>query len=143
MEILQLPEEVSPVLFANFGIQLFLAILFLQSGLDKVNNFKGNLDWLNGHFSKSPLKGQVKLMLRLLTVLEMVCGVLAVSSMVFIIMSISGTPYNTIPFVSLAVSLLTLASLFFGQRMAQDYEGASGIVPYFIVVIAGLFLLSL
>jgi hypothetical protein len=33
----------------------FLAILFLQSGIDKVVDRRGNLEWLNGHFAKSPL----------------------------------------------------------------------------------------
>ena len=34
----------------------FLAILFLQSGLDKVVDKKGNLDWLSSHFANSPFK---------------------------------------------------------------------------------------
>ena len=37
----------------------FLAILFLQSGLDKVVDKKGNLDWLRSHFANSPFKNFV------------------------------------------------------------------------------------
>ena len=38
-----------PALFAG----LLVAILFIQSGLDKVFDWKGNLEWLTGHFSKT------------------------------------------------------------------------------------------
>ena len=37
----------------------FLAILFLQSGLDKVVGKKENLDWLSSHFANSPFKNFV------------------------------------------------------------------------------------
>jgi len=32
--------------------------------------------------------------------------------------------------------------LFFGQRIAKDYAGASGLVSYFIVAVVGLLLLG-
>jgi hypothetical protein len=32
----------------------FLAILFLQSRIDKVVDRRGNLEWLKGHFAKIP-----------------------------------------------------------------------------------------
>jgi len=44
-----------PALFAA----LFTAILFIQSGLDKVFDWKGNLEWLTGHFSKTFVAGMV------------------------------------------------------------------------------------
>ena len=34
----------------------FLCITFIQSALDKLINWKGNLEWLKGHFNKSFLK---------------------------------------------------------------------------------------
>lgn len=42
---------------------LFLIITFLQSGIDKVVDWNGNLSWLKGHFSKSPLKNGVPVLL--------------------------------------------------------------------------------
>ena len=33
--------------------------------------------------------------------------------------------------------MLTLLALFTGQRLAKDYAGAAGIVPYFVVGIFG------
>ena len=47
---------------AIFGA-LLVAILFLQSGLDKVFDWKGNLDWLTGHFAKTFMGRMVPLLL--------------------------------------------------------------------------------
>ena len=33
---------------------------------------------------------------------------------------------------------VSLVSLFFGQRLAQDYAGAAVLVPYFLMTVAGL-----
>ena len=48
----------------------FLAILFLQSGVDKVVDRRGNLEWLKGHFAKSPLAAMVPLLVTAITILE-------------------------------------------------------------------------
>jgi len=40
-------------------VAAFLAILFLQSGIDKIVDRRGNLEWLKGHFAKSALAGVV------------------------------------------------------------------------------------
>jgi hypothetical protein len=45
--------------FLQIFASAFLAILFLQSGIDKVVDRRGNLEWLKGHFAKSPLAGVV------------------------------------------------------------------------------------
>ena len=55
----------------------FLGVLFLQSGLDKVFNYKGNKEWLTGHFAKSPLKHTVGLLMPVITILEVAAGVLS------------------------------------------------------------------
>ena len=58
-------------------VSAFLAILFLQSGIDKVVDRRGNLEWLKGHFAKSPLAKIVTLMLDAITVLELAAGALS------------------------------------------------------------------
>src|ERR1700704_4118925 len=63
----------------------FLAILFLQSGIDKVVDRRGNLEWLRGHFAKSPLAGMVPLMVTAITILEIAAGTLNVVGCVLII----------------------------------------------------------
>ena len=64
----------------------FLAILFLQSGLDKVFNYKGNLEWLTGHFAKSPLKNTVGLLMPVITILEVAAGVFSAIGLVQILL---------------------------------------------------------
>ena len=59
----------------------FLAILFLQSGIDKIVDRRGNLEWLKGHFAKSPLAGTVPALLTAITILEVAAGVLSALGM--------------------------------------------------------------
>ncbi|MBI1288477.1 MAG: DoxX family protein [Flavobacteriales bacterium] len=119
-------------------VSTFLAILFIQSGLDKVFDWKGNLDWLTGHFSKSFLAGMVPLLLGTLTLFEVSAGVIsaigAVEALVF--------KTYCFAFLGTLVSAVSLIMLFFGQRIAKDYAGAGGLVPYFILVIIDLYFLA-
>jgi uncharacterized membrane protein YphA (DoxX/SURF4 family) len=114
---------------------LFLAITFLESGLDKVLNWKGNLEWLTGHFGKSPLRGVVAPMLLSLTVMELAAGALNAAGLVALVLAGSAR----LALWGAALAGLTFASLLFGQRMAKDYVGAAGVVPYFLVSLAALF----
>ena len=54
----------------------FLAILFLQSGIDKVLDRRGNFEWLKGHFAKSPLAELVPALLTTITIIELAAGAL-------------------------------------------------------------------
>jgi hypothetical protein len=123
---------------ALFALQLlisaFFAILFLQSGIDKVLDRRGNLDWLTGHFAKSPLRGIVPLLLSGITILELSAGILSGLGCLMILLRRD----STIAFYGAVVAGIALLSLFFGQRMAKEYPGAAALVPYFIVVIAAL-----
>jgi hypothetical protein len=112
----------------------FLAITFLQSGLDKVLDWKGNLGWLTGHFSKSPLRGVVAPMLATLTLLELTAGAVSAAGGVALVLS-GGT---RLALAGAALSGLSFLALFFGQRMAKDYAGAAGLVPYFLVSLVAL-----
>src|SRR5207245_5935233 len=58
-------------------VSAFLAILFLQSGIDKIVDRQGNLQWLKGHFAKSPLAGIVPLLFGVLTIIELAAGALS------------------------------------------------------------------
>lgn len=119
------------ILFIFFCLLAFFAILFLQSGIDKVTDRQGNLDWLTGHFSKSPLANQVPLLLSVITGMELLSGALCgVSALLIFFVGPKGFP---LPFIAMALVMLTLLALFTGQRLAKDYTGAAGIVPYFIV----------
>lgn len=123
---------------AQLLVCALLAILFLQSGIDKVIDRRGNLEWLTGHFAKSPLGGMVPALLLILTLLEIAAGALSAAGGV--ILAVGGDA--TVAFYGAALSGLTTVALFFGQRMAKEYPGAASLVPYFLVALAGIYLLG-
>jgi len=129
----------NPIHFSQLLTALFLAILFLQSGLDKVFNFGDNLGWLTGHFSKTPFRGQVKSMLITITITEVAAGVLALLGAGQIVLN----GEKTFAMYGAQLAALNIAMLFFGQRIAKDYPGATSLVPYFIVCIGEILLLTL
>src|SRR5262249_7645112 len=119
-------------------VTAFLAILFLQSGIDKIMDRQGNLQWLSGHFAKSPLAGFVPLLFTLLAVIEVVAGTL--SGIGFFALLFAHSP--AIAFYGAVVSAMTILCLFFGQRMAKEYAGAAILVPYFLVTLVAIYLLA-
>ena len=129
----------NPIPFAQLMTSLFLAILFLQSGLDKVFNFADNLGWLTGHFSKTPFRGQVKLMLITITIAEVAAGVLTLMGAGQIAMN----GEKTFAMYGTQLATLDIVMLFFGQRIAKDYAGAASLVPYFILCVGQVVLLAL
>ena len=116
----------------------FLAILFLQSGIDKVIDRRGNLEWLKGHFAKSPLAGIVSAMLTAITILEIAAGALSAIGCVVIILSRD----STLAFYGAVISAIAILTLFFGQRVAKDYAGAAVLVPYFLLALSAIYLLA-
>jgi len=117
---------------------VFLAILFLQSGIDKIIYRRGNLEWLKGHFAKSPLTGIVSALLTTITILELAAGALSAIGCVFVIVSRD----STVAFYGAVISAIAIVALFFGQRMAKDYAGAAVLVPYFLLTLVAIYLLA-
>jgi hypothetical protein len=120
---------------ALFGA-LFLAILFIQSGLDKVFDWKGNLGWLTGHFEKTFIGGMVPVMLGTLTAMEMATGVLSATGLIYFLVVGS----TVLIFWAAALGAASFCALFFGQRLAKDYPGAAVLVPYFLLSLAIIYL---
>src|ERR1043166_3262512 len=125
---------------ATFLLQLlvsaFLAILFLQSGIDKIVDRQGNVQWLVGHFAKSPVAKMVPLLFVVLTLFVLAGGLLSgvgVLALLFMRNSV-------IAFYGALVSAIALLCLFFGQRMAKEYAGAAVLVPYFLLALFALYL---
>jgi hypothetical protein len=116
----------------------FLAILFVQSGIDKIVDRRGNLDWLKGHFAKSPFAGIVPLLLTVLTILEIAAGALSAVGCVLVILSKD----STIAFYGAILSAAAVTALFFGQRIAKEYAGAAVLVPYFLLTLVAIYLLA-
>ena len=55
-------------------VSVFFSIVFFQSGIDKVIDRKGNIDFFKNHFKKTPIKDIVPLMLTTLTILELIAA---------------------------------------------------------------------
>ncbi len=119
-------------------VSLFLAILFLQSGVDKIVDRQGNLEWLKGHFAKSPLAGIVPLLFGVLTLIEVSAGTLSGIGFVVLIFSRE----STIAFYGAITSAVAVTALFFGQRTAKEYAGAAILVPYFLLTLVAIYFLA-
>ena len=116
----------------------FLAILFLQSGIDKIVDRRGNLEWLKGHFAKSPFAGVVPPLLISITIVEVAAGALSAVGCVLIFV----LKDSTIAFYGAILSAVAVTALFFGQRIAKDYAGAAVLVPYFLLTLVAIYLLA-
>src|SRR5438105_10416156 len=114
MPNLHTPEAATYILQAL--VSAFLGILFLQSGIDKIVDRQGNLEFLKGHFAKSPLAGVVPLMVTAITILEIAAGGLSAIGCGLIIFSHD----SAIAFYGAVISAIAIIALFFGQRMSKD-----------------------
>jgi hypothetical protein len=133
--VLRAPE--ATYLMQTFA-SAFLAILFLQSGIDKIVDRRGNFEWLKGHFGKSPLAAIVPALLICITILEVAAGALSAVGCVSVILSRD----STVAFYGAAISAVAVLALFFGQRVAKDYAGAAVLVPYFLLTLVAMYLLA-
>ncbi len=114
----------------------FLAILFLQSGLDKVIDWKGNKEYIGGYFAKTPFKRFTTFLLFQITVLEVLAGVVSAGGVVTLVVARS----SGMALAGAVLSGLNIVALFFGQRLAKDYAAAAGMVPYGIFTIGAVVL---
>lgn len=127
----------SVLFWAKLFASLFAGILFTQSGLDKVFNYQGNLDYHRDHFKNSPLAATVGPMTLAITVLETAAGLVSV---VGVILLFFGNEF--VAFLGLWLSVVDILCLFFGQRLAKDYAGAASLVSYFVALGGGLLLFA-
>jgi len=127
-------ELLNPLTVAQIGISLFIAIVFLQSAIDKIMDWSGNLSWLKEHFSKTFLAGMVSPMLGLLTLTELAAGIMGLIGTVCILCCAD----QSCSYIAVVLSMVSYLMLIFGQRIAKDYDGAKTIAIYF-----GVSLLSL
>jgi len=131
-----------PLRIAQLFTCVFLAILFLQSGIDKVVDRSGNLEWLSGHFASSPLAGIVPLMVTTVTVAELLAGAICMLAVPAMLLGQAGDTGDALAVAGISLSALSLTMLFFGQRLAKDYAGAAVLVPYFVLTLFGLWLFA-
>tara|TARA_B100000767_G_scaffold162210_1_gene152259 strand:- start:93 stop:479 length:387 start_codon:yes stop_codon:yes gene_type:complete len=126
-----IPEKI-----AFIFVLAFFLIVFIQSGLDKVFDYKGNLSFLNdslGSFFSKPL---ITLALISVTILELTSGLLCLLGIVDIIFNDS----NFIGLIGVIIGSVALLILLFGQRVSKNYDGAKTIAIYFILAMIGIVL---
>lgn len=117
----------------------FLAAIYLQSGLDKVFDRQGNLDFMGEHFAGTPLAGSFRYGLAVVTATELLAGLLSAAGVVWLLLG-----WGVVPgMVGALFAGVSGCILMAGQRLAKDYVGAAALVPYFLVVIIGLYLYQL
>lgn len=119
-------------------ILLFLIVTFLQSGIDKLLDWKGNVSFISDHFKNSPFKNSVPLLLGIILILEIIAGVL----MVFGIYQLYTSGVKEIALLGTELCAIVLIFLLIGQRLAKDYAGAMSLAVYFIVTLWGVYLLN-
>jgi TRAP-type mannitol/chloroaromatic compound transport system permease large subunit len=101
-----------------------------------VLDWKGNLEFLKGHFSKTFLAPTVPPMLATITVMELATGFLALAGIIYFLVSGS----VLLIFYASVLGTATITALFFGQRVAKDYPGAAVLIPYFILLVLLMYL---
>lgn len=116
----------------------FLAVTFLQAGLDKVLDRRGNLMRYRVAFDRTPMRRPTGAWLTLLTLAELAAGVVSAAGCLTLVLARS--PWMA--FTGAVLGALSLLFFFFGLRLGRDYPAASATVPYFVTCLAALVLLG-
>ena len=116
----------------------FVLITFMQSGIDKITDWSGNVAYIKSVFEKTFLAKFSTFLLAIIAVAEVVVGVLAIIG-IYQILAHQDTFYG---WLALVLSAKVLLALLFGQRIAKDYAGAMTIAVYFGVVLFGVYVFS-
>ena len=113
----------------------FLSIVFIQSGLDKILNWKGNLEFISSTLSSKIPSFLVVFALFVVLLLETFGGFASLGGIIELI-------YCKDPYLWAQIGILSCSSallvLLLGQRISQNYVDAKTIVIYFIVALIGL-----
>jgi uncharacterized membrane protein YphA (DoxX/SURF4 family) len=124
-----IPEKVAFLL-----VLVFFLIVFIQSGLDKILDYKGNLNFLKDLLKIYFSPTLIELALISVTILELTSGILCLIG----IMNFLFNGSNFIGLIGLIVGSIALLVLLFGQRVSKNYDGAKTIAIYFILAIVGI-----
>ena len=113
---------------------LFFSIVFFQSGIDKIIDRKGNLEFFKDHFKDTLLYKIFSPALSILAFLEITTAGVCLFGFTYSLIFAD----TTFIFYGLLLAGLVLLMLLFGQRVAKDYIGAADITVYFIVCIIAI-----
>ena len=119
-------------------ILFFLIVTFVQSGIDKLLDWNGNVSFISDHFKNSPLKKSVPLLLGVILILEIIAGGL----MIFGVYQLYTSGVKEIALLGIELCAVVLIFLLIGQRLAKDYAGAMSLAVYFLITLLGVYLLN-
>jgi putative oxidoreductase len=122
------------IIFQALVLLFFIAVLG-ESGINKLLDYKGNKAYFEEQFKNSSIASSIDLLFPLETAMEIGTTVLSVVGLFQILFSNNGEQWGL---WAVSLACLTFISLIFGQRMAKDYVGAAGVVPYMAVSLIGL-----
>jgi len=117
---------------------IVFSVLFLQSGFDKVIDFKGNRAWITSYFKESPLKNMGGMLFIVLMITELSAGI---CSFLGVIMLFTGK-LDWMLQLGIALSSLALLFVFTGQRIAKDYTSAANTIAYLAAAMLAWFIVS-
>lgn len=124
-----IPEKVAFLL-----VLVFFLIVFIQSGLDKILDYKGNLNFLKDLLKIYFSPTLIELALISVTILELTSGILCLIGIINFVFNDS----NFIGLLGLITGSIALLVLLFGQRVSKNYDGAKTIAIYFILAMIGI-----
>ena len=123
---------------AEVLLLIFLIVTFIQSSIDKLLDWNGNVSFIKEHFKNSPLKSTVPLLLGIVLIIEIIAGIL----MSIGVYELYTSELKEIALLGVELSAIALIFLLIGQRLAKDYAGAMSLGVYFIITVGGVFLLN-
>ena len=124
-----IPEKVAFLL-----VLVFFLIVFIQSGLDKILDYKGDLNFLKDLLKIYFSPTLIELALISVTILELTSGILCLIGIINFVFNDS----NFIGLLGLIIGSIALLVLLFGQRVSKNYDGAKTIAIYFILAMVGI-----
>ena len=124
-----IPEKVAFLL-----VLVFFLIVFIQSGLDKIFDYKGNLNFLKDLLKIYFSPTLIELALISVTILELTSGILCLIGIINFVFNDS----NFIGLLGLIIGSIALLVLLFGQRVSKNYDGTKTIAIYFILAMIGI-----
>ena len=124
-----IPEKVAFLL-----VLVFFLTVFIQSGLDKIFDYKGNLNFLKDLLKIYFSPTLIELALISVTILELTSGILCLIGIINFVFNDS----NFIGLLGLITGSIALLVLLFGQRVSKNYDGAKTIAIYFILAMVGI-----
>ena len=127
-------------MIADMAMKVEAARLLVYTAAARAERGEGNLGFMREHFKNAPLlASNASMLFWTLTLLEVLAGLFCALG----ILTFSFVYGGFFARWGLRFATLSLLSLLFGQRLAQDYAGAATVAPYFSIAMLGLLVFAI